>query len=48
MYLLDYNHPTDLFYVRREALMREARDARLARELAGSCRTRREVFLRSG
>jgi hypothetical protein len=27
MYLLDYNHPTDLFYVRREALMREARDA---------------------
>jgi hypothetical protein len=33
MYLLDYNHPTELFYERREALMREARNARFAREL---------------
>jgi hypothetical protein len=30
MYLLDYSHPTELSYERREALMREARDARLA------------------
>jgi hypothetical protein len=33
MYLLDYKHPTELFSERREALMREARDAHLAREL---------------
>lgn len=33
MYLLDHNLPTELFNERREALMREARDARLAREL---------------
>jgi hypothetical protein len=33
MYLLDYNHPTELIYERREALMREARDARFARGL---------------
>ncbi|MDF2703440.1 MAG: hypothetical protein K0S10_2386, partial [Rubrobacteraceae bacterium] len=33
MYLLDYNHPTELIYERREALMREARVAGLARGL---------------
>jgi hypothetical protein len=32
MYLLDHNHPTELLHERQEVLMREARDARLARE----------------
>jgi hypothetical protein len=33
MYLLDYKHPTDLFSERRVALMREASDAHVPREL---------------
>ncbi len=33
MYLLDHNHPTELLHERQEVLMREVRDARLAREL---------------
>jgi hypothetical protein len=53
MYLLDYKHPTELFNQRREALMREARDAHLARELrearsksklGGSAADRRSSF----
>lgn len=32
MYLLEHDHPTELFNERREALMREARDARIAGE----------------
>ena len=54
MYLLDYNHPTELFSERREALMREARDAHLVRELresrsksnAGRKRSRSKEFVR--
>jgi hypothetical protein len=54
MYLLDYNHPTELFSERREALMREARDAHLVRELrearsksnAGRTRSRSKEFVR--
>jgi hypothetical protein len=40
MYLLDYNHPTELFNERREALRREARDARLAGELSAATRSK--------
>jgi len=33
MYLLDHNHPAELLHERQVVLMREVRDARLAREL---------------
>ena len=32
MYLLDPNHPSELFHARHDALLREARKARLASE----------------
>ena len=41
MYLFDPNHPTELLYERQEALMREARDARLARQLRAARRQER-------
>jgi len=41
MYLLDPNHPTELFHARQEALMQEARDARLARQLRTARRQER-------
>jgi hypothetical protein len=47
MYLLDYNHPTELIYERREALMREARDVRFARGLR-SARPKDNARSRSG
>ena len=32
MYLLDHDHPSELLHERQEVLMREVRDARLARK----------------
>jgi hypothetical protein len=54
MYSLDYKHPTELFSERREALIRETRDAHFVRELrearsksnAGRKRSRWKDFVR--
>ena len=41
MYLFDPNRPTELFHERQEALIGEARDARLARQLRAARRQER-------
>jgi hypothetical protein len=41
MYLPDLNHPTELFRERQELLAREARDARLAKQLQAARREQR-------
>jgi len=46
MYLLDPNHPTELFHARQEALMQEARDARLAGRLREARRQERTTSQR--
>ena len=41
MYVLDHNHPTELFRERQGLLAQEARDARLAKELRAPRRKER-------
>jgi transcription elongation GreA/GreB family factor len=46
MYLLDPKHPAELFHARQEALIQEARDARLAGQLREARRQERATSQR--